>query len=66
MRKDLQEKLEASGYQFGAVVHRVKCWSGKPEDETPLCGADKDAPEVWGYRTVYEEAVTCKKCKGAK
>lgn len=43
-------------------VHEVSAWTGKSEDESPLCGADKNDAAVWGYRTVETEKVTCPKC----
>ena len=43
-------------------IHEVSAWSGKVEDESPICGADKNAPSVWGYRTVSTGAVTCAEC----
>lgn len=45
------------------VIHEISAWSGKPEDETPLCGADKNDPSVWGQRTVYTATVTCPECQ---
>lgn len=43
-------------------VHEISAWTGKPEDESPLCGLDKDNPHVWGYRTVETGMVTCQEC----
>lgn len=44
------------------IVHGIKAWSGKPEDESPMCGADKNAADVWGHRTVFADFVTCSDC----
>jgi len=43
-------------------IHLITHWSAVPSDETPLCGADKDAPTVWNRRTIYVDAVTCQEC----
>lgn len=43
-------------------VHEIAAWSGDVDDESPLCGLDKDNPHVWGYRTVYTNHVTCPSC----
>jgi hypothetical protein len=43
-------------------VHEISAWTGNPEDETPICGADKNDPNVWGRRTVYTGYVTCDGC----
>lgn len=44
-------------------VHEISVWSGKPEDETPLCGVDRHANGVADRRTVYTSAVTCPDCR---
>lgn len=43
-------------------IHEISAWSSDPVDESPICGADKNDPEVWGHRTVYTNHVTCDKC----
>lgn len=45
------------------AIHYVRAWSGTEEDEAPVCGADKHAPDVWGHRTQYVRTVTCDKCR---
>lgn len=44
-------------------VHEISAWSGTPKDETPICGADRAAVSVCGYRTVYTASVTCLDCR---
>lgn len=44
-------------------IHRITRWSGKPEDEAPICGADPNASGVWNCRTVSDDHVTCERCK---
>jgi len=48
------------------VIHLIRAWSGRPEDESPLCGADKWAPDVWGNRTIYRGINTCPACLAAE
>jgi len=50
----------------GRVIHLIRAWSGRPEDESPLCGADKWAPDVWGNRTIYRGINTCPACLAAE
>lgn len=47
-------------------VHEISAWTGDPDDESPICGANKDAGDVWGYRTVYTNHVTCSACIAAR
>jgi hypothetical protein len=44
------------------VIHYIRMWSSDPTDESPVCGADKYAPEVWGNRTQFVRHVTCEEC----
>jgi hypothetical protein len=44
------------------IVHAVRAWSSNSNDEAPLCGLDKNAPEVWNNRTIYHAWVTCENC----
>jgi len=46
----------------GPSVHYILAWSGRPKDETPFCGADKEAPHVWGNRTYIVEHANCLEC----
>lgn len=43
-------------------IHAIKSWTGELDDETPLCGVNKDAPDVCLNRTIYPRAVTCQGC----
>lgn len=43
-------------------VHEISAWTGEPQDESPICGADKWDPSVWSHRTVYTSHVTCPNC----
>mgnify|MGYP001594666171 CR=1 FL=1 len=53
------------GMSTDAPVHAVRAWSANVEDETPLCGADKNDSAVWGKRTIYYAWVTCADCLAA-
>jgi hypothetical protein len=55
-------RLETDRTDSMMTTHLVAGWSGAHEDETPLCGADKYAEDVWSYRTENPEYVTCQKC----
>lgn len=44
------------------AIHYIRAWSGEVRDESPVCGADKNAPDVWGNRTAYPKYVTCDGC----
>jgi len=44
-------------------IHAVRAWSEDVNDETPLCGADKNDPQVWNKRTIYHVWVTCADCR---
>lgn len=48
-----------------SVIHQIRAWSNVIADETPLCGADKPASDVWMNRTVVAAIVTCEACKKA-
>lgn len=39
-------------------VHEIAAWTGDRDDESPICGADREAGDVWGYRTVHTNQVT--------
>jgi len=43
-------------------IHEIEAWSGREQEETPLCGMDRHNPHVWGYRTTYTSQVTCPAC----
>lgn len=43
-----------------SIIHEISAWSGKPEDEMPLCGANKD--DTFLDRTVFTDYVTCAEC----
>lgn len=45
------------------AIHLIAAWSGDEQDESPICGADKNAVDVWGHRTAAIDAVTCEACK---
>lgn len=55
-----------AGFPVAHPVHQITAWRGNSADEMPLCGADKDAPDVWGYRTTDARFVTCAACKVAQ
>jgi len=38
------------------IVHLIRAWSTKPEDEVPVCGTTSHS------RTIYRDAVTCEDC----
>jgi hypothetical protein len=44
-------------------IHFIRRWSGNVADESPICGADKWDPAVWGNRTQYPRHVTCERCR---
>lgn len=46
-------------------IHAIKAWSENPDDEAPLCGADKNDTSVWGNRTVAYEWTSCPGCRAA-
>ena len=43
-------------------IHLITRWTGRPTDETPLCGADPDDRNVWNLRTEYLSSATCPTC----
>lgn len=44
------------------AIHAIRRWSGKPQDERPICGADPTDPSVAINRTIYHATVTCAAC----